>query len=262
MNNTALGIATVAVLGVAALPTQAKTINQTASVSLQPTDITDEVLVPLITKFDTAKGTLNQVIVEFTGQIVTTTGQVESLDAQPQTITANLSGTFSLGGLGGDLFSSPVAATAQKDVTKFDGAIDFADSGSGFVFSGLKGTHTDTVTYTNVDGVFDSFKGNAGEALDTPFTFSALGKATVDSSANVASVIITEASADVSVTYDYTPPTTDIPEPGTLAGLALVSGVIALRRRWMAACTDQTQLSPSWAPVPSTQPRKQGRFLG
>ncbi|MEL6326190.1 MAG: choice-of-anchor E domain-containing protein, partial [Cyanobacteria bacterium J06626_23] len=73
MNNKSLGTATLAVLGFAVLPAQTDSITQTASVPQQSTDITNEVLLPLIEKFNTALGTLNQVIVEFDGRIVTTT---------------------------------------------------------------------------------------------------------------------------------------------------------------------------------------------
>ncbi|MEL6136773.1 MAG: choice-of-anchor E domain-containing protein [Cyanobacteria bacterium J06628_6] len=245
MNNKSLGTATLAVLGFAVLPAQTDSITQTASVPQQSTDITNEVLLPLIEKFNTALGTLNQVIVEFDGRIVTTTGLAENLDAEPQKLTANLQGQFTLSGPDGVLFSESVIASAQKSVSAFDGSIpaDFVGPAS-FDFQGLAGTKSDTATYTVADPEFTSFLGGANEPLDTPFIFSATSTAQVTGAANLANFILTEAGADVSVTYNYMPHTTSVPEPGVVLGLAIVSSVVALRRKWIAASVNCGEVSP------------------
>ncbi|NEQ76081.1 MAG: choice-of-anchor E domain-containing protein [Okeania sp. SIO2C9] len=186
---------------------------------LAPTDITEVIL--SVQKFDSSLGELQNVTIGFDGQIVGD-ALVESLDAEAQTLTFNLSGGLELlestDTLPNPLFlEETVNASDSFDATAHDRNIDFAGT-SGQVFSGLTGTFTGENIYD--DQIALNFFTGPG---NVEFLFSASTDATVTGAANIASIISTQAGASVTVTYEFEA-AEDIPEPSAILGLGLFAG--------------------------------------
>ncbi|MGD1806635.1 choice-of-anchor E domain-containing protein [Dapis sp. BLCC M126] len=209
-----------------------KTQTFTDNVDLSPTDITDALL--SLQKFDGSLGELQSVTVGFGGQIIGD-AQVESLDAQAQTITFSLGGTLELvessDTLDNPTFEEVVGASDSFDATAFDGNINFGGT-SGKSFQGLTATLDGENIYDD-QAVLDFFTG-AGGTVD--FLFSTFTNSQVTGAANIASIISTQSGANVSVTYAYldevpvTPPAST-PEPATILGLGLFAGAGILSKK-------------------------------
>lgn len=205
------------------------TIVQSASVPLMPTNITDELLTPVINPFDTSLGTLDSVTIEFNG-LMSGDARSESLDAQPATLTWNLEGLFTLVGPNNTtLFTETATVRDSAQVAAYDGTTDF-EGPSAVSFTGLTGNASGEITFTN-GSVFNAFLGT--EPID--FFFSAETTSIVTGTANIVNAISTQAQADVQVTYDYTPEPEPVPEPTTALGLGLVAG---LKLLWKGKAKD------------------------
>ena len=228
--------AAVAVTGVMANAgvANAQTLTFTDTFDLaDPFDITDALL--SIEKFDGSLGTLKNVTIGFDGQIVGN-AQVESLDAQAQTLTFTLGGTLKLLGddvLDNPLFEETVSASDSFLATAFDGNINFGGT-SGQSFTGLTATQSGQNFYDDQD-VLDFFTG-VGNA---EFLFSAETNSNVTGAANIASIISTQAGASVTVKYEYEDFGGDFdsestPEPSVMLGLGLFAGAGILSKKKLA----------------------------
>lgn len=227
--------ATVAFTGVIANASVANALVKTQvftdTFDLAPTDITDALL--SIEKFDGSLGTLKNVTIGFDGQIVGN-AQVESLDAQAQTLTFTLGGTLKLLGddvLDNPLFEETVGASDSFLATAFDGNINFGGT-SGQSFTGLTATLEGQRFYDAQD-VLDFFTGGG----NAEFLFSADTNSNVTGAANIASIISTQAGASVTVTYEYDDSfggdvlSEKVPEPSTILGLGLFAGAGILSKK-------------------------------
>ncbi|MDJ0735174.1 MAG: choice-of-anchor E domain-containing protein [Nostocaceae cyanobacterium] len=205
----------------------AATLTKNDATTFSPTDIID---LPLsIEKFNPSVGTLQSVMIEFTGDIQGSAG-FENQGPSETDITVTLGGDLSL-----HLDSLSLLALNPQQISPFnnvpgtDGVLDFGGT-SGQTIPGLTATASDMVTLTD-NLSLQSFTGTG----NVDFLFSAIANSVVSGSGNVASFISTDAKASVKVTYEYEEPSQPVPEPstilgfGVIAGLSLVSGSKKIR---------------------------------
>ncbi|ARE39398.1 hypothetical protein RGUI_1257 [Rhodovulum sp. P5] len=179
-----------------------------------------------IAQFDSSLGTLNSVYLELRGY-VEGSSRVESLDAAPSTITAELSAELSMStaALSDILVTLPVVSE-MFDAEAFDGTIDFA-GGSGTEWLDQMADDMDDATLTGSD--MDEFIGMGSIDL----ILEAIGMSTASGAGNIITQFATSAGADIYVRYDYTPNAPAVPLPAglplLLAGLGAF-GVVRARK--------------------------------
>lgn len=182
------------------------------------TDINNSIL--SIQKFDSSLGTLNSVILEFTGSMIGD-AEFESRDARPQTITVDLSGLLTLAGPDNStLFELNPQTINPYNVSAYDGKTDF-DGTSGKTIKGIPAEKTASSTLTTLSSLAP-FIGTG----TVDFSFSAQAKSAVKGSGNLVSGISTYAKGGVKVTYDYTAEAPrKIPESSMVLGLGLIAAI-------------------------------------
>lgn len=217
MKKTLLAIAAGALMATAA---QADTVTTSASFGLATTNWSELLT---LSQFDGSLGTLNSVTISYGGEIQSMFN-LESLDAQPATLTANAGGTLTFGGPISDVLNLS-ASSSPATVSAFDGTIDFGGT-SGTMIGPVVAADASSVVLTTGLGAFIG-AGTFDISVD------ALAASSASGAGNLITQINTEAMANIEITYDYsvTPPPA-APEPATLGlvGLAL-AGVAASRRR-------------------------------
>ncbi len=212
--------------------TNYSTKTYTDTYGLETTDIENALLE--IKQFDGSLGTLQNVTITFDGRIVGE-GEIESVDAQAQTIIYTLSGNLQLDGpdfLDNPLFDQDVSVSNSFDATAYDGSRDYAGT-SGLRFAGLTARAEGENSYYD-QLTLDNFTGDG----DLEFLFSASTESSVTGAANISSFIFTQAGATVSVTYEYDDlgggvlsETERVPEPSTLLALGLFGGAAFFSKR-------------------------------
>lgn len=173
-----------------------------------------------IPSFDTTLGTLNQVRLEYTGEIWQSVG-AENQNAVSSTYDLNSSITFALGKQGGPSLITTTSITLAQSgsLAAFDQNIDFAGS-SGVAFD----QHLSTgVVYS--DSMLTDYLGSG----PISFYVSATGEATLIAPANVATFQSSSAAGNFRVLYEFTA----IPEPSTYAAIlgVVALGFVTIRRR-------------------------------
>jgi hypothetical protein len=202
---------------------QAVTLTYTDSVDSARTNFTDSVSIP---QFDPSLGDLTNVFIELTGE-VTGSIQLESLDAAAANVTANLASQIALQRPDmSDLVVTLPTESIVRNLTAFDGTLDFGGT-SGFSEDDLSQSETNSVSFTNPSD-FDLFLGSGNLLLPVVAT----GQSAATGSGNLGAFFNTFASANISVTYEYTERPTAVPEPNAPMGaLALVGlGMMAKRK--------------------------------
>ena len=174
-----------------------------------------------LSKFDTSLGTLNSVTFTY-GGMVSSIFRLESLDAAPATVTATANGTLNFGGPISDILN--ISGSASKVLTAFDGLIDFGGTSGGIV-GPVVGDDSKSLLLVSGLGAFEGIG-------SYDILVAAAGLSSASGAGNLISQINTEAQADITVTYDYTKQTTNVPEPASMALVGLgMMGLAAIRRR-------------------------------
>ena len=177
-------------------------------------------------RFDPGLGTLNFIKFTLAGDILGDV-QFESLDSEPATVSTSLSSVITLfrPDLSTIVVTTPVANNTDL-VSEFDGVIDFAGN-SGRTRTGLTASGSDFAISPPPGSDLALFTGLGTISLPVY----ARGVSTASGAGNLITIFRTQAAANVSVTYDYTPTTPPVPEPSSLALLLFGGGGLAIGRR-------------------------------
>ena len=181
----------------AAPGTPTKTETFKATFAKEVTDWTANKTLP---KFDTAKGALKSAELKVAAEIESSL-KAESLDSDPTTITATVSGKVTVQAAGAPKVEAEINADAGSfNAAAFDQTIDFGGT-SGHNFGTHTGEDSAAVKVTEA-GALAAFLG--------PGTLAIQGAAKATSGTtgggNMINEIHTSALAEVSVTYTYAPP--------------------------------------------------------
>ena len=193
-------------------------------ISFTTTNWVDSFEVPL---FDTNLGNLTSVQITLNGTLDGDI-RIESLDAQPATITATLQATLSLTRPDLSLLVVVIPNFVSVDnVTAFDGNIDFLGT-SGRTYFNQGGNASASHTSPPPAGDLALFQALGGGSIFLPVTAS--GSSSATGAGNLISSFRTAAGADVEVVYTYDD---GVPEPATfvLIGAGLLGLAFMGRRK-------------------------------
>jgi hypothetical protein len=203
---------------------QADTVSFSDSFGLATTNWTHAIAA---SQFDGAMGTLNSATITLTGDIIQRL-KAENTGAAADTLTpiagANFffrSGTTTLQTLALSNAGASFAASV------FDGTSDFAGT-SGIDFGDLTASGAISFIVSGAD-----LAAYIGTGTLESFNVRSVGAGNIGSdNGNLDSSITTQARYNLSVVYDYTVPTTNVPEPASMALVGLgMMGLAAIRRR-------------------------------
>ncbi len=200
-------------------PANALTLQTSGSFDFAAPNVNDGVIP--IQKFDSSLGTLNSVLIEFTGTMQGNAA-FENGNINRRTATVIISGLFDLTLPTGNTLSISPAIGHSYDLPRYDGSIDFAGASGRTVE--ITATAFDRQIYTS-NTVLNALTGS-GVAN---FLFSAIDDSAFIGLGRFNYRINTLVRGDASVTYDYTPASTPIPTPALLPGLIGI-GVAAIRK--------------------------------
>lgn len=201
---------------------QAVSLNYSGSIDATETDFEESVAIP---KFNTSLGTLTNILFELTGE-VTGSIQLENTSRRSTAnVTANLASEIQLQKPdGSSLVVLLPKETQSKTLSVYDSTLDFGGT-SGVTYDNLMQMETGSISLSD-PSEFTLFEGTGNIALPVL----AFGRSTATGGGNLATVFNTFASANVSVTYEYTP-ATPVPEPGITLGLLAVGGGMMAKRK-------------------------------
>jgi hypothetical protein len=170
------------------------TQTQTCTLSLQITNWSRSCSVP---RFNPSLGTLESVRFEVSANI-NSTASVESRDMSATTVTVNVSANVTLFRPDNSTIAAVLpSTTTNTNFTAYDGTTDFAGT-SGAVLPNLLASEASTITSTApADLALFTGVGN----ITTPVT--ATGLSSFAGSANLATLVDTQAAASINVIYSY-----------------------------------------------------------
>ncbi len=199
-------------------------LSYTSTIPLTTTNWSNTISFPM---FDPALGTLDRITFVLTGH-VEGAAMFESMETIPATVTANLSAKLTLMRPDNSLLvmAIPVASVTET-VDSFDGTIDFSGA-SGRKYEGLSANRVETLTVFPPSADFGLFSGAGNIVLP----IKAEGFSSGSGAGNLLLQFNTLASAQATITYDYTA----VPEPsGILALLTGIGGMAGLLSRYRRA---------------------------
>lgn len=193
------------------------------AIDLTTTNWTDSLSV---SQFDGTLGTLMSVAIRLDGYVAGN-ASVESMDAAPATVTANLRAEISAtsSAMADTLIALPVVSELW-DFTAYDGALDFGGP-SGATTDTLAGDKTSYLIITGA--AMDAFIGTG--TID--FALSAEGASDAAGAGNTGTLFNTAAGARLAVQYEYDEAAGTSVVPLPASGLLLAGGLalLGLRRR-------------------------------
>jgi len=202
----------------AAGPVSAGMISHSDSISMQPTDWALSLSVP---QFNPALGSLDAVEFQFHGDM---NGTIFYENEEPAPADVNLLLSASLTLQRPDLttlISLAPSHSIMETAPAFDGLLDFSGA-SGRTYPGIAASDSDSYVTLPMEDL-SPYIGLGNVALPC----SALGNSSGSGPGNWTFGFLTNAAADVTVTYHYTP----IPEPATFAMASLGCWLGARTRR-------------------------------
>lgn len=197
----------------------AASVSFSDSSTLTPTNWTDTLS---FSKFNPALGTLNSVTFKLTGNVSGSAGY-ESQDTSPTIVSLDLAALLTL--MRPDtstLVTSLPVANVIDNATAWDGTNDNAGT-SGSTFSTLSASVTETASSSSA-GDLALFTGPGIINLDV----FAKGTSSGNGGGNLTTQFVTNAAADVTVTYNYTSPV-PVPAAVWLFGSGLL-GLVGVAR--------------------------------
>ncbi len=209
-----------------------QTVTQTASVPSQPTNFTSDLTLP---QFDSSLGTLTQVDVTVSGMMASDIKSENTSTSSPTTITATVSGLMTLTSpVSGLDISAPGSAIAGTyDAATFGGGPITYSAPSGHDFGTATAPFQQTASFkTSAGDDLSGFVGSGTFAL----TFAADATSGASGGGNLQTEANSSVSANVAVTYYYTPTNCLSPgnytivqeqePPGTLNGKDSSNGIV------------------------------------
>ena len=179
----------------------AQSVSHTDSIPLMTTNWTNSVTIP---RFDPNLGSLQSISFElqaFTQGAV----QFESQDAQPTTVTLNFVVGISLMRPNSTILVTSTPALQQvAPVTAFDGTLDFGGT-SGGSLPNLAQSATETHVSPRPLSDLALFTGPAGNPGTINLPVQALGQSQGSGAGNLTLIFMSQAGANVTVTYNYIP---------------------------------------------------------
>lgn len=178
----------------------------------------------MLNQFDSAFGMMTGVTLTLNGA-VSGNALAESLDASPTTILLDLGAQIVATVTGGPSLSVTVNPVSNQtfNASAYDGTIDFGGT-SGVTYNGIGGLDSDFSVLTSG---LAGFIGNGMISIGLTGT----GTSTASGAGNLITQFSTNAAAEATVTYTYTPPTSEVPLPAGLPLLLAGLGGLALVRR-------------------------------
>ncbi len=170
----------------------------TDTIQLQTTNWSASATVP---KFDPALGVLQSVSFELRGDVLGSAA-IESLDAQPSTVTTDYQAALTLTRPDNSLIVVSIPTQQFVDnLSAFDGVADFAGT-SGVTHGNISTSKTEFVTSSSaLDlALFTGTSGNPGSIV---LPISAAGSSNASGSGNLITQFLTDAGASVTVCYSY-----------------------------------------------------------
>lgn len=205
---------------------QATTLSYADSVALTTTNWSNTLS---FAKFDTSLGNLTSIRFDLSG-VVQGSGNAESMDATASTVTLSLGSLLGL--------TRPDNSTLVVTNPVFSQTFNFSAFDGGIDFGGTSGGTTGSVSATGSNFFVSSsasdfalFSALGGGTIN--LGLNAVGASSGTGSGNLIQQFTTAASGVAKVTYTYTAttPTTDVPEPASLALVCGGLGLLAARRR-------------------------------
>jgi hypothetical protein len=203
---------------------QASTLSYSDSIALATTNWSNTLS---FSKFDTSLGNLTSIRFDLSG-VVQGTGNAESMDSSASNVTLSLGSLLGL--------TRPDNSTLVVTNPVFSQTFNFSAFDGSINFDGTSGGSTGSVSASGANFFVSSsasdfalFSALGGGTIN--LGLNAVGASSGNGSGNLITQFSTAASGVAKVTYTYTAPSTDLPEPASLALICGGLGLLGAARR-------------------------------